>query len=91
MLYGIIQFVYCVLLSISPFNAFLGGYEHKFLFTSATVLTCDPCSSLSSCVGQFVLTTSLWSQVNPANSEEFKEISLERYAFQLFSGHSAIC
>jgi len=48
------------------------------------------CSSFSSCVGQFVLTASLRSQVNPANSEEFKEVSPERYAFQLFSAYRSI-
>src|SRR5258706_14135904 len=56
---------------------------------SAT-LTSGPCSSFSSCVGQFVLTASLRSQVNPANSEEFKEVSPERHAFQLFSARSPI-
>jgi hypothetical protein len=28
-------------------------------------------------VGQFGLTASLWSQVNPRNKDEFKEVSLE--------------
>ena len=91
MLSGIIQFVYCVLLSNFPFNAFLAGYEHNFLFTFCHAADCGPCSSFSSCVGQFVLTASLRSQVNPANSEEFKEVSPERYAFQLFWARSAIC
>jgi len=58
MLSGIIQFVYCVLVTNFPFNAFLAGF--------------------SSCVGQFVLAASLRSQVNPANSDEFKEVSPER-------------
>ncbi|KAH9843731.1 DAD/Ost2 [Rhodofomes roseus] len=58
MLSGIIQFVYCVLVTNFPFNAFLAGF--------------------GSCVGQFVLTASLRSQVNPANRAEFKEVSPER-------------
>lgn len=33
----------------------------------------------SSSVGQFVLTASLRSQVNPENKTEFKEVSPERY------------
>ena len=85
MLSGIIQFVYCVLLSNFPFNAFLAGYEPTFLFTFCHAAHSGPRSSFSSCVGQFVLTASLRSQVNPANSEEFKEVSPERYASQLFS------
>jgi oligosaccharyltransferase complex subunit epsilon len=79
MLSGIIQFVYCVLVTNFPFNAFLAGYELNPYLSSAT-LTSEPCSSFSSCVGQFVLTASLRSQVNPVNSEEFKEVSPERYA-----------
>jgi len=35
--------------------------------------------SFSSNVGQFVLTASLRSQVNPENKNEFKEVSPERY------------
>ncbi|KAF8650369.1 hypothetical protein AX16_005265 [Volvariella volvacea WC 439] len=55
---GIIQFVYCVLVTNYPFNAFLAGF--------------------SSTVGQFVLTASLRSQVNPENKNEFKDVSPER-------------
>lgn len=58
MLSGIIQFVYCVLVTNFPFNAFLAGF--------------------SSSIGQFVLTASLRSQVNPENRQEFKDISPER-------------
>ncbi|KAF9649328.1 defender against death DAD protein [Thelephora ganbajun] len=58
MLSGIVQFLYCVLVTNFPFNAFLAGF--------------------SSCVGQFVLTASLRSQVNPENKETFKEVSPER-------------
>ncbi|KZT41127.1 defender against death DAD protein [Sistotremastrum suecicum HHB10207 ss-3] len=58
MLSGAIQFVYCVLVTNFPFNAFLAGF--------------------SSSVGQFVLTASLRSQVNPQNREQFKEVSPER-------------
>ncbi|KZT12614.1 defender against death DAD protein [Laetiporus sulphureus 93-53] len=35
-------------------------------------------AGFGSCVGQFVLTASLRSQVNPANRGEFKEVSPER-------------
>jgi len=89
MLSGIIQFVYCILLTNFPFNAFLAGYELKSLFIFCHA-NGGRCSSFSSCVGQFVLTASLRSQVNPANSEEFKEVSPERYAFQLFSAYRSI-
>ncbi|EIW62135.1 defender against cell death 1 [Trametes versicolor FP-101664 SS1] len=58
MLSGIIQFLYCILVTNFPFNAFLAGF--------------------SSCVGQFVLAASLRAQVNPANKNEFKEVSPER-------------
>ncbi|EAU84939.1 defender against cell death 1 [Coprinopsis cinerea okayama7 len=58
MLSGIIQFVYCVLVTSYPYNAFLAGF--------------------ASTVGQFVLASSLRSQVNPANKDEFKEVSPER-------------
>jgi len=55
---GVLQFMYCVLVTDFPFNAFLAGF--------------------SSSVGQFVLTASLRSQVNPENKMEFKEVSPER-------------
>ncbi|GJE84767.1 defender against death DAD protein [Phanerochaete sordida] len=58
MISGVLQFLYCVLVTNFPFNAFLAGF--------------------GSCVGQFVLTASLRSQVNPANRNEFKDISPER-------------
>ncbi|KAJ8086159.1 oligosaccharyltransferase complex subunit epsilon [Marasmius tenuissimus] len=58
MISGALQFLYCVLVTNFPFNAFLAGF--------------------SSTVGQFVLTASLRSQVNPENRSEFKEISPER-------------
>ncbi|RDB20523.1 Dolichyl-diphosphooligosaccharide--protein glycosyltransferase subunit dad1 [Hypsizygus marmoreus] len=58
MLSGIAQFLYCILVTDYPFNAFLAGF--------------------SSNVGQFVLTASLRSQVNPENKNEFKEVSPER-------------
>ena len=89
MLSGIIQFVYCVLVTNFPFNAFLAGYEFKlsFMFCHANR---EPRSSFSSCVGQFVLAASLRSQVNPANSDEFKEVSPERYASWLFSARSSL-
>ncbi|KAG2148050.1 DAD/Ost2 [Suillus clintonianus] len=55
---GVLQFVYCVLVTNFPFNAFLAGF--------------------ASSVGQFVLTASLRTQVNPENRSEFKEVSPER-------------
>jgi len=58
MLSGISQFIYCVLVTDYPFNAFLAGF--------------------ASSVGQFVLTASLRSQVNPDDKNEFKEVSPER-------------
>ncbi|ESK93614.1 defender against cell death 1 [Moniliophthora roreri MCA 2997] len=58
MVSGAIQFLYCILVTNFPFNAFLAGF--------------------ASTVGQFVLTASLRSQVNPANRNEFKDISPER-------------
>jgi hypothetical protein len=46
--------------------------------------------SFSSTVGQFVLTASLRSQVNPANQGEFKQVSPERsvYLFTVGSRNS---
>ncbi|EEB92906.1 hypothetical protein MPER_08511 [Moniliophthora perniciosa FA553] len=58
MVSGAIQFLYCVLITNFPFNAFLAGF--------------------ASTVGQFVLTASLRSQVNPVNRNEFKDVSPER-------------
>jgi len=58
MLSGVMQFLYCILVTNFPFNAFLAGF--------------------ASCVGQFVLTASLRSQVNPENHSEFKDVSPER-------------
>jgi len=55
---GVLQFLYCILVTDFPFNAFLAGF--------------------SSSVGQFVLTASLRSQVNPENRTEFKDVSPER-------------
>ncbi|OCH94322.1 defender against death DAD protein [Obba rivulosa] len=64
MLSGVVQFVYCILVTNFPFNAFLAGF--------------------GSCVGQFVLTASLRTQVNPTNRSEFKDVSPER-AFAEFA------
>jgi len=58
MLSGAAQFLYLVVVTDFPFNAFLAGF--------------------SSSIGQFVLTASLRSQVNPENKLEFKEVSPER-------------
>lgn len=77
MLSGIIQFAYCILVTNFPFNAFLAGYVciHCGLLRESNIRL-----SFGSSVGQFVLTASLRSQVNPANRAEFKEVSPERYA-----------
>ncbi|KAJ6627455.1 oligosaccharyl transferase epsilon subunit [Mycena sp. CBHHK59/15] len=69
MLSGIMQFLYCILVSNFPYNAFLSGF--------------------SSTVGQFVLTASLRSQVNPENKNEFKDVSPER-AFADFAFGSIV-
>lgn len=37
--------------------------------------------SFTSTIGQFVLTASLRSQVNPENKNEFKDVSPERFVF----------
>ncbi|KAM0752649.1 defender against death DAD protein, partial [Meredithblackwellia eburnea MCA 4105] len=60
MLTGIAQFLYCLLITNFPFNAFIGGF--------------------ASTVGQFVLTASLRSQVNPKNVKDgvFPSVSPER-------------
>jgi oligosaccharyltransferase complex subunit epsilon len=55
------------------------------LCSPSATLTVDH-GSFSSCVGQFVLTASLRSQVNPTNSEEFKEVSPERYVIPAILG-----
>ncbi|KAF7331767.1 Dolichyl-diphosphooligosaccharide--protein glycosyltransferase subunit OST2 [Mycena kentingensis (nom. inval.)] len=69
MLSGIVQFLYCVLVTTYPYNAFLAGF--------------------ASTVGQFVLTASLRSQVNPDNKSEFKDVSPER-AFADFAVGSIV-
>jgi len=69
MLSGIAQFLYCVLVTNYPFNAFLAGF--------------------ASSVGQFVLTASLRSQVNPENKSQFPEITPER-AFADFAFGSIV-
>lgn len=86
MLSGIMQFLYCALVTNFPFNAFLAGYVVMpiIVLLSMSSLMLD---SFGSCVGQFVLTASLRSQVNPVNRSEFKDISPERCAF---SAHSTV-
>ena len=79
MLSGIVQFLYCILVTNYPFNAFLSGWVHEkkkswlFLQTQLGVFC-----RFASTVGQFVLAASLRSQVNPENKEQFKEVSPER-------------
>ena len=77
MLTGVTQFLYCVLVSSFPFNAFLAGYVVLSSRNSSDSSTCA-LNRFASCVGQFVLTASLRSQVNPANKDEFKDVSPER-------------
>ncbi|KLO16384.1 defender against death DAD protein [Schizopora paradoxa] len=69
MLTGAAQFLYCILVTNYPFNAFLAGF--------------------ASSIGQFVLTASLRSQVNPENREQFKDVSPER-AFADFAFGSIV-
>lgn len=87
MLTGAIQFMYCVLVSSFPFNAFLAGLDPSY-----TLSICNDADwkifRFASCVGQFVLAASLRSQVNPLNKDEFKEISPERYACSLPCTHA---
>jgi oligosaccharyltransferase complex subunit epsilon len=74
MLSGVMQFLYCILVTNFPFNAFLAGCVCYKLCIGDTQLK----DRFSSCVGQFVLTASLRSQVNPENKDTFKEVSPER-------------
>ena len=76
MLSGIIQFLYCILISNFPFNAFLAGYVTRL--AALGLPNSSELCSFGSCVGQFVLAASLRAQVNPANRNEFKEVSPER-------------
>ena len=48
------------------------------MLRGSLAFVCGAACSFGSCVGQFVLTASLRSQVNPANRSEFKEVSPER-------------
>lgn len=79
MLTGIAQFLYCVLITNYPFNAFLGGCApHRLAIVRRTQLTHRPTRSFSATVGQFVLTASMRSQVNPDNKGVFPTVSPER-------------
>ncbi|KAH8118497.1 defender against death DAD protein [Phellopilus nigrolimitatus] len=69
MLSGVAQFLYCIIVTNYPFNAFLAGF--------------------ASSVGQFVLTASLRSQVNPENKQQFADVSPER-AFADFAFGSIV-
>lgn len=77
MLSGALQFLYCVLVTNFPFNAFLAGYVVPQITGNIGLLTVIYYRFASS-IGQFVLTASLRSQVNPENKNEFKEVSPER-------------
>jgi oligosaccharyltransferase complex subunit epsilon len=78
MLSGIIQFLYCLLISSFPFNAFLAGsvLVLRCRFHTQCVHVCG--RRFASTVGQFVLAASLRSQVNPENKTQFKDVSPER-------------
>jgi len=78
MLSGIVQFVYCILVSDFPYNAFLAGCVYGLHHVGCGAYTAA-LFRFASNVGQFVLTASLRSQVNPDNKDEFKEVSPERF------------
>ena len=78
MLSGIVQFVYCILVSSFPYNAFLSGYVISPENKESTLI---PPIRFGSTIGQFVLAASLRSQVNPDNKDEFKEVSPERQVY----------
>jgi oligosaccharyltransferase complex subunit epsilon len=75
MVSGVIQFLYCILVTNFPFNAFLAGYVVDFRLGNRTEILLY---RFGSTIGQFVLTASLRSQVNPENKKEFKDVSPER-------------
>jgi oligosaccharyltransferase complex subunit epsilon len=79
---GVIQFVYCVLVTSFPFNAFLAGWVSLSL-CYFVVMNLRCWDRFASTVGQFVLTASLRSQVNVTNRALFKDVSPERYVFLL--------
>lgn len=78
MLSGVSQFLYCILVTNFPFNAFLAGYVTVQYYKISGALTVT-FHRFASTIGQFVLTASLRSQVNPENKSEFKDVSPERY------------
>ena len=84
MLSGIIQFLYCILVTNFPFNAFLAGFVTQ---TLAAICVGSLHHSFASCVGQFVLAAALRSQVNPSNRSEFKDVSPERYVHICLNKH----
>ena len=80
MLTGITQFLYCILVTNFPFNAFLAGYVlpvNTYMVKVTMTMVYTP--SFASSVGQFVLTASLRSQVNPESKAQFPDVSPERY------------
>lgn len=78
---GVTQFIYCVLVTSFPFNAFLAGYEYHICNTFAVTAYIEIMDRFASTVGQFVLTASLRSQVNSTNRTLFKDVSPERSVF----------
>lgn len=84
MLTGVAQFIYCVLITNYPFNAFLGGSVVSlpgpcpltiFLTELPDTLLAD---RFAATVGQFVLCGALRIQSNPLNKATFPTISPER-------------
>jgi oligosaccharyltransferase complex subunit epsilon len=82
---GVIQFVYCVLVTNFPFNAFLAGWVIVVTWSPFVMnLKVGAGDSFASTVGQFVLTASLRSQVNAENRALFKDVSPERYVSYIY-------
>lgn len=78
MLSGIAQFLYCILVINYPFNAFLAGSVSLHIVFLLRILVDFFLYRFASTIGQFVLTASLRSQVNPENKVHFASVSPER-------------
>jgi oligosaccharyltransferase complex subunit epsilon len=73
---GVFLFLYCVVVTNYPFNAFLAACVRRL---STARCSQQGIHSFASTVGQFVLVASLRMQANPANKTEFGGTSPERY------------
>ncbi|CEQ39562.1 SPOSA6832_01085, partial [Sporobolomyces salmonicolor] len=81
MLTGVAQFLYCLLITNYPFNAFLGGFapiSPSLLSRSVRLTQVERDNSFAATVGQFVLAGALRIQVNPVNKDTFPTVSPER-------------